>query len=35
VRMEKEAMKFLEALSQHKGAEIVEHESAEPIKRRA
>ncbi|NNC66358.1 MAG: MotA/TolQ/ExbB proton channel family protein [Gammaproteobacteria bacterium] len=35
VRMEKEAMKFLEALSQHKGAEIVEHEPAEPIKRRA
>jgi len=35
VRMEKEAMKFLEALSQQKGAEIVEHESPEPIKRRA
>ena len=35
VRMEKEAMKFLEALSQQKGAEIVEHESSEPIKRRA
>ena len=35
VRMEKEAMKFLEALSQRKGAEIIEHESPEPIKRRA
>jgi len=35
VRMEKEAMKFLEALSQQKGAEVVEHESSEPIKRRA
>ena len=35
VRMEKEAMKFLEALSQQKGAEIIEHESSEPIKRRA
>ncbi len=35
VRMEKEAMKFLEALSQQKGAEIVEHEPPEPIKRRA
>jgi len=35
VRMEKEAIKFLEALSQQKGAEIVEHEPSEPIKRRA
>lgn len=35
VRMEKEAMKFLEALSQQKVAEIVEHEPSEPIKRRA
>ena len=36
VRMEKEAMKFLEALSQrHRGADVIEHEPAEPIKRRA
>jgi biopolymer transport protein ExbB len=35
VRMEKEAMRFLEALSQHKGAEATEHESSEPLKRRA
>ena len=35
VRMEKEAMKFLEALSQQKSAEFIEHESPEPIKRRA
>jgi len=35
VRMEKEAMKFLEALSQHKSADITGNESSEPIKRRA
>ena len=35
VRMEKEAMKFLEALSQHRGAEVIQHESSEPLKRRA
>jgi len=35
VRMEKEAMKFLEALSQLKSAEIIEHEPSKPVKRRA
>lgn len=35
VRMEKEAMKFLEALSQHQRAEVLESESSEPLKRRA
>ncbi len=35
VRMEKEAMKFLEALLQHQPAEVVENESPEPFKRRA
>ena len=35
VRMEKEAMKFLEALLQHQPAEVVENESPEPLKRRA
>ncbi len=35
VRMEKEAMKFLEALLQHQPAEAVENESPEPLKRRA
>jgi biopolymer transport protein ExbB len=35
VQMEKEAIKFLEALSQLKSAEIIEHEPSEPIKRRA
>jgi biopolymer transport protein ExbB len=35
IRMEKEAMKFLEALSQYKNAEVAGHEASEPIKRRA
>lgn len=35
VRMEKEAMKFLEALSQRKSKEFAGHESPEPLKRRA
>ena len=35
VRMEKEAMKFLEALSQLKSAEVPENEASEPLKRRA
>jgi biopolymer transport protein ExbB len=35
VEMEKEAMKFLEALSHLKSAEIIEHEPAKPVKRRA
>jgi biopolymer transport protein ExbB len=35
VQMEKEAMKFLEALMQHQGTQIGKHESPEPIKRRA
>ena len=35
VRMEKEAMKFLEALQQYQSTEVEEDESSEPIKRRA
>jgi biopolymer transport protein ExbB len=35
VRMEKEAMKFVEALMQHRGVEVGKHESPEPLKRRA
>jgi len=35
VRMEKEAMKFLEALLQYQSTEVEEDESSEPIKRRA
>ena len=35
VRMEKEAMKFLEALLQYQRTEVEEDESSEPIKRRA
>ena len=35
VRMEKEAMRFLEALLQHQRAEVIEHESANQLKRRA
>jgi len=35
VRMEKEAMKFLEALSQLKSVDVQEKEASEPLKRRA
>jgi biopolymer transport protein ExbB len=35
VGMEKEAMKFLEALSPNRQTEATEHESSEPLKRRA
>ena len=35
VRMEKEAMKFLEALLQHQRTEVIENESSKQIKRRA
>jgi biopolymer transport protein ExbB len=35
VRMEKEAMKFLEALLQHQRTEIIENESPKQLKRRA
>ena len=35
VRMEKEAMKLLEAMSQHRSAGLSGHESSEPLKRRA
>ncbi|HEY5622147.1 MAG TPA: MotA/TolQ/ExbB proton channel family protein, partial [Gammaproteobacteria bacterium] len=35
VRMEKEAMKFLEALVQHQSSEAAEHEASEPLKRSA
>jgi biopolymer transport protein ExbB len=35
VGMEKEAMKFLEALLQHQRSEILENESSKPLKRRA
>jgi biopolymer transport protein ExbB len=35
VRMEKEAMKFLEALLQHQRTEVIENESPKQLKRRA
>ena len=35
VRMEKEAMKFLEALVQHQSSEVAEDETSEPLKRSA
>ena len=35
VRMEKEAMKFLEALLQHQHTEVIENESSKQLKRRA
>jgi len=35
VRMEKEAMKFLEALLQHQRTEVIENESSKQLKRRA
>ena len=35
VRMEKEAMKFLEALLQHQRTEVIENESSKQFKRRA
>ena len=35
VRMEKEAMKFLEALLQHRRTEVIENESPKQLKRRA
>ena len=35
VRMEKETMKFLEALLQHQREEVLEDEPSEPLKRRA